>query len=314
LKSEVLVIVGPTASGKTKLSVELAKRCGGEVVSFDSMQVYRRMDIGTAKPSAEERADIPHHMLDVAEPDEDFSVARYVDLAAPVTEDILRRGKLPILVGGTGLYVDSLLSGRTFSPFQRSRGLREALERRLAELGGEALLEELRQADPDTARRLHPNDHRRIVRALEVYQSTGKPLSQHDRETRDLPPRYRALTIGLNFTRREALWQRIDARVDEMMSAGLVEEVEALLREGISQSCTSMQAIGYKEMAAALWEGRDVVLAAEEIKLRTRQYAKRQLTWFRRNEAAKWIVWEHVPDFVSALRTSTKYMEESGLL
>ena len=218
---KILVISGPTASGKTRLAVELALRHGGEVVSADSMQVYRRMDIGTAKPTPEEMRGIPHHMLDVADPEEDFSVARYVELAAPCVDDILARGKLPIVAGGTGLYLDSLLSGRTFAPFSPDGGLRARLEARFDALGGGAMLGELAAADPEAAARLHPNDRKRIVRALEVFQQTGKTISQHNRETRALSPRYDALTLSLAFQRREDMWARIDRRVDEMMAAGL---------------------------------------------------------------------------------------------
>ena len=311
---KILVISGPTASGKTRLAVELALRHGGEVVSADSMQVYRRMDIGTAKPTPEEMRGIPHHMLDVADPEEDFSVARYVELAAPCVDDILARGKLPIVAGGTGLYLDSLLSGRTFAPFSPDGGLRARLVARFDALGGGAMLGELAAADPEAAARLHPNDRKRIVRALEVFQQTGKTISQHNRETRALSPRYDALTLSLAFQRREDMWARIDRRVDEMMAAGLAEEVRALLDSGVPVRCTAMQAIGYKEMAAALRGGGDVCAAAEEIKLRSRQYAKRQLTWFRRTEGAKWLFWGPEPDFEAACRTSTKYLEEFGLV
>ena len=196
MSSKIVVITGPTASGKTWLAVELAKRYGGEVVSADSMQIYRRMDIGTAKPTAEEMQGIAHHMLDVADPGEDFSAARYVDMASRCVEDILARGALPILAGGTGLYLDSLLSGRTFAAFDPSSPLRGQLEERYAREGGPALLEELARTDPEAAARLHPNDAKRIVRALEVWLTTGKTITQHDRETRALPPRYDALKIG----------------------------------------------------------------------------------------------------------------------
>lgn len=310
---KILVIVGPTASGKTRMAVELAQRHNGEVISADSMQIYRTMDIGTAKPTKEEMGGIPHHMIDVADPEEDFSVARYVEMAAQCVDDVLARGKLPIVAGGTGLYIDSLLSGRTFAPFSPDSALRGELERELAEKGGQAMLEALAQVDPEAAQRLHPNDHKRIIRALEVYRSTGKTITQHNRETRAIPPRYDALTIGLAFQDRQAMWRRIDQRVDEMVAAGLEDEVRRLLTSGISPKCTAMQAIGYKEFTQALSGEMTWQEAADVVKLRSRQYAKRQLTWFGRNPNTRWVRWDDPPEFEQGRRASTECMEEFGI-
>lgn len=310
---KILVIVGPTASGKTRMAVELAQRHNGEVISADSMQIYRTMDIGTAKPTKEEMGGIPHHMIDVADPEEDFSVARYVEMAAQCVDDVLARGKLPIVAGGTGLYIDSLLSGRTFAPFSPDSALRGELERELAEKGGQAMLEALAQVDPEAAQRLHPNDHKRIIRALEVYRSTGKTITQHNRETQAIPPRYDALTIGLAFQDRQAMWRRIDQRVDEMVAAGLEDEVRRLLTSGISPKCTAMQAIGYKEFTQALSGEMTWQEAADVVKLRSRQYAKRQLTWFGRNPNTRWVRWDDPPEFEQGRRASTEYMEEFGI-
>ena len=310
---KIVVICGPTASGKTRLAVELALAHGGEVVSADSMQIYRTMNIGTAKPTPEEMRGVPHHMLDVADPEEDFSVARYVGQARTCVDDILARGRLPIVAGGTGLYIDSLLSGRDFAPFDPDSALRGQLEREFAQKGGQAMLNELEKVDPEAARRLHPNDAKRIVRALEVFRSTGKTITQHNLDTQAIPPRYEAVTLALAFERREDMWARIDRRVDQMMDMGLVEEVRGLLARGVPDKCTAMQAIGYKEMVGALRSGDDVYAGAEEIKLRSRQYAKRQLTWFGRNPAANWYRWSAEPDFMEALRYSTEKLEENGI-
>ena len=313
MKPNILVICGPTASGKTALAAELALRFGGEVVSADSMQVYRRMDIGTAKPTQSEQRGVPHHMIDVAEPEENYSVARYVADAVPIVDGILARGKLPIIAGGTGLYIDHLVAGRQFAPFQPDSGLRPQLQARARQEGLPALYAQLAQVDPDAAGSIHPNDEKRIIRALEVFLSTGKPLSQHDRESRALPSRYTPLTIVLNFAQRPHLWERIDRRVDQMMAQGLEGEVRALLESGIPPDCTAMQAIGYKELAAAIRSGRPADDGAEEVKLRSRQYAKRQLTWFRRNRDARWFEWEKIPDFSAALSFSTELIREAGL-
>jgi len=300
--ARVLVVAGPTATGKTRLGIELARRCGGEIVSADSMQVYRRMDIGTAKASPDERAAAVHHMLDIVEPWEDYSVSRYVEDAAACCDEILRRGRLPILVGGTGLYIDSLLSGRDFA--EREEGdisLRRSLEAEYARLGGPAMLEKLREVDPERAARLNPGDMRRIVRALEIFTLTGKTITAHDAETRARPPRYEAARVVLSYREREDLYRRIDRRVDEMAASGLFEEVEGLLKSGLPADCTALQAIGYKEALLALRGDLSREAALDLIRQNSRRYAKRQLTWFRRAPDALWIEWDHEPDFPAAL-------------
>ncbi len=285
--NSILCLAGPTASGKTALAVELAKDLNGEVVSCDSMQVYRRMDIGTAKPSREEMQGIPHHMIDVAEPDEDFSVSRYCAMAAPIVDDIVARGKTAIIAGGTGLYMDSLIRGNDFAPFP-STGVREKLEAEADEVGLPAMLARLREIDPDTADRV--SDRKRILRALEVYLETGETITEHNRKTQLIPPKYTPLWLGLDFADRGELYRRIDKRVDIMLEMGLMEEIRSLLDSGIPEKCTAMQAIGYKEFVNAL-EGREPLSqAAEEVKKASRHYAKRQLTWFRRNPAVHWLV------------------------
>ena len=310
-RPKLLVLCGPTASGKTALGVALAQALNGEVVSADSMQIYRGMDIGTAKPTREEMGGIPHHMLDVADPAEDYSVARYVHDADACVRDILSRGKLPIVVGGTGLYIDNLIAGRDFAPF--TGAWREKLQARAREEGLPALREELRRIDPDRAEKLHPNDEKRILRALEVWYETGETITAHDERTRDLPPKYDALRVCLQFSRREDMWDRIDRRVDLMMEAGLEEEVRSLLASGVPPAATAMQAIGYKEFAAALRGEEPLAQAVAEVKLRSRQYAKRQLTWFRRTPDIRWVTWEKDPDLALGRQEVTAYMEEFGI-
>ena len=310
----VIAVAGPTATGKTALGILLAQRFGGEIVSADSMQVYRRMDVGTAKATAGERAAVPHHMLDVAEPRENYSVSRYVGEAARCCDDILARGGVPILVGGTGLYLDSLLSGRDFSAREEGdEGLRARLNARWEAEGGTALLEELRSFDPERAAKLHPGDRRRIVRAIEIYRLTGETITEHDRRTRALPPRYEAARILLGYRDRADLYARIDARVDAMVAQGLFDEVAALLAEGVPPDCTAMQAIGYKEAAAALRGELTRAEAVAQIKQSSRRYAKRQITWFSRERDALRIDWDARPDFEKALRLSTEFIRARGL-
>ena len=287
--NNIICIAGPTASGKTALAAALAKELNGEVVSCDSMQVYRRMDIGTAKPTLEEMQGIPHHMIDVAEPWEDFSVSRYCEMAAPIVDDIISRGKTAVIAGGTGLYMDSLIRGNAFAPFPAT-GVRERLEAQADAEGMEAMLSRLRAVDPDAARRLHLSDRKRILRALEVYLETGETITEHNRKTQAVPPRYSPLWLGLDFARRGELYRRIDLRVGLMLEQGLVEEIRGLLADGIPERATAMQAIGYKEFVDAL-DGRCTIEeAADQVRQSSRRYAKRQLTWFRRNKAIHWLI------------------------
>ncbi len=310
---KIVCVVGPTASGKTKMGVEVAKAFHGEVVSVDSMQIYRGMTIGTAAPTAEEMEGIPHHMIAVADPEENWSVARFTEAADKCVQDILHRGKLPILVGGTGLYLDALVRGSRFAPGSTGGEIRQNLKHRLETEGAEALLRELRTIDPPAAEKLHVRDEKRILRALEVWYETGTTMTEHNRQTQEKPPRYDAVYIGLDFQDREDLRARIDRRVDLMVEAGLLEEVRTLLRAGLPADATAMQAIGYKQFLA-VEEGRaSVEEAVDEVKLRSRQYAKRQLTWLRRNEAIHWIRWEKVPDFQMALQIATEILTAEGL-
>ncbi len=305
--NRIICIAGPTASGKTALAVELAMELDGEVISCDSMQVYRRMDIGTAKPTPEEMQGIRHHMLDVAEPDEDFSVSRYCELADPILQDILARGKTAIIAGGTGLYMDSLMKGNAFAPCP-STGCREQLEAQAEEIGMEAMLEKLRAIDPEAAARLHPADRKRIIRALEVFEETGETITAHNKRTQAIPPKYQPLYLGLDFDPRAMLYSRIDLRVEGMLEQGLIAEIEGLLADGIPERCTAMQAIGYKEFVAALRGECSVRDATAQVQQVSRHYAKRQLTWFRRNKAMHWLV--KTPENQEILTAARQFIRE----
>lgn len=313
MAEKVVCVVGPTACGKTKLGVELAKALNGEVVSVDSMQIYRGMTIGTAAPTSEEMDGVPHHMVAVADPEEQWSVARYTRAAAACVEDILARGRRVVLVGGTGLWLDALISGRTFAPGQSGGAIRRELEQRFEREGIQSLWTELEQVDPESAGKLHMADTKRILRALEVYRETGKTISAHNAETAALPRRYDPVKIGLAFQDREDMKALIDQRVDKMVEEGLLEEVQALLRRGLPRTATALQAIGYKEFLGVLDGTATQDQAIEEVKLRSRQYAKRQLTWLRRDKEIHWIYWEKERDFDRALRLSTEILRAHGL-
>ena len=313
MAQRVVCVVGPTASGKTKMGVALAKRFNGEVVSVDSMQIYRGMEIGTAAPAPEEMAGVPHHMIGVADPAESWSVSRFTQEADRCIRDILRRGRLPVLVGGTGLYLDALVRGQTFAAGQQGGAVRLALQQRLAREGAAALLEELAAIDPETAARLHLRDEKRILRALEVYRETGETISEHDRKSREMPDRYDALYMGLSVRDRQELRDRIDRRVDIMVEQGLLDEVRQLLTGGLPRDATALQAIGFKQFLAVADGTATEAEAVEEVKLRSRQYAKRQLTWLRRNPRIHWILWEKEPDFPWALQNATEFLTAAGV-
>jgi len=306
---KIICIAGPTASGKTALAVELAKLTNGEVVSCDSMQIYKGMDIGTAKPTREEMQGIVHHMLDVAEPWEDFSVSRYCTMADPVVADILARGKTAIIAGGTGLYMDALIRGNDFAPCP-STGVRENLEVQADAEGMEAMLQQLTSIDPESAARLHLADRKRILRALEVYYETGETITAHNLKTQQLPPKYRPVWFALQDEDRQALYDRIDRRVDSMLQQGLLEEIRGLLSAGVPRKCTAMQAIGYKEFVAVLQGESTLDQATAQVKQSSRHYAKRQLTWFRRNKDIHWLTRENGEDTAKIVAKARPFFAE----
>lgn len=285
---DLIVITGPTASGKTSYAVKYAKEHNGEIINADSMQVYKYMDIGTAKPTMEEREGIPHFLLDVCDPDVNFSVATYCEMAHKCIKDVVSRGKLPILVGGTGLYIDSVVNNITFSDIPKDEEFCELLYKQALENGNEYIYKKLQIIDRQAADKIELNDTRRIVRALEVYHTTGKTITWHKQNSRKNPSLYNAQIYAFDFE-RSILYDRINRRVDEMIKKGLVEEVENLIKIGVTIDCTSMQGIGYKEILMYLDGLISFDSAVEMIKQASRRYAKRQLTWFRANKKINWI-------------------------
>lgn len=280
-KKKIIAIVGPTASGKSALALALAKEYGGEIISCDSMQVYKRMNIGTAKPSALEMSEVRHHLIDVKEPTESFSCEDYVSLASSAIDLVSESGRLPIVCGGTGLYLDALLRGGNSAPSIDTSDIRAELSLRAKNEGVFALYEELLRVDPESAAAIHPNNVKRVIRALEIYIASGEKKSELDKRSKELESPYDATVIYLNYLNRDILYRRIDSRVDSMIKDGLVEETRALMAERVFElNRTASQAIGYKELFGFI-EGRESLESAiETLKRATRRYAKRQVTWF----------------------------------
>ncbi len=306
-KIPIVVIVGPTASGKTELSVDLAKKLDAEIISADSMQIYKNMHIASAAADEEEKQGIPHHLLEFLEPNESFSVADFVKLAAERIEDITKRGKPVVIVGGTGLYINSLIDNITFSEEPISESLRADLNEKFDRIGGKAMLDELRAFDPDSADRLHPNNKKRIIRAFEIYISTGITMTRQLEQSRRIESPYEPFMIGLSFSDRELLYERINQRVDKMLQRGLLSEAEEAFKN--KNTATAAQAIGHKEFFSYFSGETTLEEATEALKASTRRYAKRQLTWFRRDERINWIYRDETQNVTDV---ATKFLERNG--
>lgn len=312
MENRLICICGPTASGKTALSVALAKQLHTEIISADSMQIYRGMDIGTAKPTAAERQGVPHHLLDVCAPGEPFSVARYVELADAAAQDVLSRGMVPIVAGGTGLYMDALIECSTFSGDETDLSVREKYQRMAAEQGNEAVHACLAKVDPEGAGRLHPNNLKRVIRALEVYEQTGMTIDAFNRLHKRPAPKYAALKIGICPAERQTLYDRIDRRVDQMLADGLLEETKRLLDSG-ALAGTAAQAIGYKELLGYLQGDAPLADCVALLKQRSRNYAKRQLTWLKRDDNIHWIYYNNGEKLPAILQEATEYLQKHGV-
>lgn len=312
MENRLICICGPTASGKTALSVALAQRLHTEIISADSMQIYRGMDIGTAKPTEAERCGVPHHLLDICDPGEPFSVARYVELADAAAQDILRRGMIPVVAGGTGLYMDALIECSTFTGDETDLSIREKYQRMAAEQGNIAVHECLRRVDPEGAARLHPNNLKRVIRALEVYEQTGMTLDAFNRLHKRPAPKYQAIKIGVCPAERQVLYERIDKRVDQMLADGLLDETRRLLERG-ALAGTAAQAIGYKELLGFLQGEQPLEECVALLKQRSRNYAKRQLTWLKRDDNIHWIYYNREGELPLVLQEATKYLQNHGV-
>lgn len=287
-KRPLVIITGPTASGKTALSIELAKQIGGEIISADSMQVYRHMDIGSAKVTKEEMDGVPHHLIDVLEPSEEFNVVRFQEMARKAMEEIYERGKIPIIAGGTGFYIQALLYDIDFTETDENNSVREELEQKARTEGASVLHAMLKEIDPESAEAIHENNVKRVIRAIEFYRQTGKKISDHNRQEREKSSPYQFLYYVIDLP-RELLYSRIEQRVDQMVEQGLVEEVKALQDMGCTRDMVSMQGLGYKEILDYLNGQLTLDEAVYVLKRDTRHFAKRQLTWFRRERDVRWL-------------------------
>ena len=310
MNDKIIAVAGPTASGKSALALELCKRLDGELISLDSMQIYRGLDSGTAKPTKAEQAEVCHHMIDICEPTENFSAAEFAERAHKVIADVQSRGKKAVLCGGTGLYLDTVLGRLDFGEIESDEKLRGELIAFAEKNGADALHERLREIDPQAAEKIHPNNVRRVARAIEIYELTGKTKTEHDREAISDSP-YESLIIGLDYDDREVLYNRINRRVDAMIEAGLEGEVRSLVSRGLlSAESTAGQAIGYKEMLGYIAGDCSLGDAVEKIKLGTRRYAKRQLTWLRRNPGINWLYPDRLGDFRSLVCEAEKIINK----
>ena len=312
MENRLICICGPTASGKTALSIALARQLHTEIISADSMQIYRELDIGTAKPTPDEQAQAVHHMIDFLDPRESFSVARYVELADACAQDILARGMTPIVVGGTGLYLDALVRCDAFSGDETDRTIRARYQRMAEEQGREAVHERLRAVDPASAARLHPNNLKRVIRALEVFEQTGMTIDAFNEQNKRRAPKYRAVKFALCPRSRELLYERIDRRVDQMLADGLLEETRRLYEEGKLVG-TAAQAIGYKELTDYLFCGGTLEESIALLKQRSRNYAKRQLTWFKRDPEIHWLYYDSPDELPGLLQSSTHILRSAGI-
>ncbi len=309
-KIPVAAVVGPTASGKSRLAVELALSRNGEVISADSMQIYKGMNIGTAKPTAEEMRGVPHHLIDFAPLSQPFSVADYVSLASDCISEVHARGRLPVIAGGTGLYIRSLLQNIRFTENDKDEALRKELAEKAEKLGVQTLIDELRSFDPTSAQRIHPNNLGRVIRAIEIYRTTGVTMTEQFELSRQMPSPYDACIIGLDFQDRQKLYDRINLRVDRMMQDGLLAEAEEILNRPGAQ--TALQAIGYKELLPYFRSECSLDEAVESVKRESRRYAKRQLTWFRRDGNIHWIMVDEYTDFDGVIQQAFRIIDRKG--